>query len=165
VSRAKENAKLLFEMIENSRRSDRELARVLKVSQPTVTRKRTILEKEGYIKEYTLIPDLTKLEYDFVALTFISFTEDTPELFDKAREWTKKQTSIIFAADGQGLGMNSIMISAHKSYGEYSHLITKLREDWQPNLREIESFIVSMGQKKRLIKDFSLRYLEKNETI
>jgi DNA-binding Lrp family transcriptional regulator len=165
VSKAKENVKLLLEMIQNSRRSDRQLARALKVSQPTVTRKRAILEKEGYIKEYTLIPDLTKLEYDFVALTFLSFAEDKPELFDKAREWTKNQSSVLFAADGQGFGMNSIMVSAHKSYGDYSRLITRLREDWQPNLRKVESFIVSLGQKKRLIKDFSLRYLEKNETI
>jgi DNA-binding Lrp family transcriptional regulator len=153
---------LIFEMIRNSRRSDRELARSLRVSQPTVTRKRTFIEKEGYIKEYTVVPDLVKLGYDFIAVTFLSFAEDKPELFDKARDWTKNQSSVLFAADGQGLGMNSIMVSAHKSYGDFSNLITKLRQDWQPNLRQVESFIISLAKKERFIKDFSFRYLEKN---
>jgi DNA-binding Lrp family transcriptional regulator len=40
--------------MKNSRRSDRELALVLGISQPTVTRLRTRLEKEGIIKEYTM---------------------------------------------------------------------------------------------------------------
>lgn len=85
----KESLMLIFEMIRNSRRSDRELARSLRVSQPTATRKRTFIEKEGYIKEYTVVPDLVKLGYDFIAVTFLSFAEDKPELFDKARDWTK----------------------------------------------------------------------------
>ncbi|MCJ7767050.1 Lrp/AsnC family transcriptional regulator [Candidatus Bathyarchaeota archaeon] len=159
----KESLRLLFEMIRNSRRSDRELAKSLGVSQPTVSRKRAILEKEGYIKEYTLVPNFVKLGYDFLAVTFLSFAEDRPELFDKAREWTKAQPSVLFAADGGGLGMNSIMVSVHKTYGDYSMLLTKLRQDWQPNLRQIETFIVSLGQTQRFIKDFSFRPLEKNE--
>ena len=130
--------KLLFEMIKNSHRSDRELAKSLGVSQPTVTRKRAILEKEGYTKEYTIVPNFVKLGYDFLAVTFLSFAEDRPELFDKAREWTKSQPSVLFAADGGGFGMNSIMVSVHKSYSDYSRLLTKLRQDWQPNLRQIE---------------------------
>ena len=37
--------KLISELMKNSRRSDRELAKILQVSQPTVTRVRTKLEK------------------------------------------------------------------------------------------------------------------------
>ena len=47
--------KLLSELIRNSRRSDRELAKVIGASQPTITRTRRKLEKEGYIKEYTIL--------------------------------------------------------------------------------------------------------------
>ena len=57
-------------MIKNSRVSDRELARLLQVSQPTVTRMRGRLEKEGYIKTYTVIPDFTKMGYQILAFTF-----------------------------------------------------------------------------------------------
>jgi DNA-binding Lrp family transcriptional regulator len=47
--------------MKNSRKSDRQLARAIGTSQPTVTRIRSRLEKEGYIKEYTMIPDFGKL--------------------------------------------------------------------------------------------------------
>jgi DNA-binding Lrp family transcriptional regulator len=60
----KENElKILFELIKNARRSDRELAKAIRVSQPTVTRTRTKLEKMGLVKEYTIIPDLRKMGY------------------------------------------------------------------------------------------------------
>jgi DNA-binding Lrp family transcriptional regulator len=48
----KVTVKLLPEMLKNSRRSDRDLAKVLGVSQPTVTRTKQRLKKE-YIRTYT----------------------------------------------------------------------------------------------------------------
>lgn len=53
--------KLISELMKNSRRSYRELAKAVGVSQPTVSRTLKKLEKEGYIKEYTMIPDFLKL--------------------------------------------------------------------------------------------------------
>lgn len=151
---------LLFQMINNSKRSDREIAKLLRISQPSVTRKRKILEKEGYIKEYTVIPDLQKMGYEILAFTFMKFSESKPELFDKAREWAKKRPCVIFSHNGEGFGMNSTLISLHRDYSAFSKLITQLREDWQPNLRDIQSFIVSIKRKDLSIKPFSLRYLE-----
>jgi DNA-binding Lrp family transcriptional regulator len=52
--------RLISELMKNSRRSDRELAKALGTSQPTITRTRGKLEREGIIKEYTMIPDFTK---------------------------------------------------------------------------------------------------------
>lgn len=158
-----EALKLLSALMDNSRRSDRELAKALGLSQPTISRKRGKLEKEGFIQEYTLIPNLTKIGYDFIAVTFLSFAEDRPELFDKAREWTKNQPSVLFAANGEGLSVNSIMLSVHKNYASYSNLLTALRRDWQPNLRETESFIVSLHRPELIIKKFSFRYLKHNQ--
>lgn len=86
----KEKIDLLHELIKGSRRSDRELAKVLKISQPTITRKRTRLESEGYINEYTVIPNLVKMGYEIIAFTFLAFTEAKPELLAKAREWWRK---------------------------------------------------------------------------
>ncbi len=162
-TKEEEKIRLLFELIKGSRRSDRELAKTMRLSQPTITRKRTLLEKEGYILEYTALPNLSKIGYEFVAFTFLSFTENTPELFQKAREWTKKNPTVVFAADGEGAGMNSIMISVHKQYASFAHLITKLRQDWQPNLRDAWSFIVSLERSEAIIRQFSFRYLESNE--
>ena len=56
--------KLISELMKNSRRSDRDLAKVIGKSQPTVTRTRTRLEKQGYIKEYTMLPDFQKLGFE-----------------------------------------------------------------------------------------------------
>jgi len=64
--------KLVSELIKNSRRSDRELARVLGLSQPTVGRMIKKLEKEGVIQEYTMIPDMTKLGIEIVAITRVA---------------------------------------------------------------------------------------------
>jgi DNA-binding transcriptional regulator YhcF (GntR family) len=45
--------RLIAELLKNSRRSDRELAKVLRASQPTITRARRKLEKESYIREFS----------------------------------------------------------------------------------------------------------------
>lgn len=55
--------KLVCELIKNSRKSDRELAKLIGVSQPTVSRIRTRLEKEGVI-EYTGTANLRKLGFE-----------------------------------------------------------------------------------------------------
>jgi DNA-binding Lrp family transcriptional regulator len=156
----KENEmKILFELIKGARRSDRELAKAIRVSQPTVTRTRTKLEKMGLVKEYTIIPDLRKMGYELQAFTFMSFAEDRPDLFDKAREWIKKQPSVIFANGGVGSGMNSMMLSLHKNYADYTNLITELKRDWQPNLTNLQSFIVVLDRSDLAIRDFSFRHL------
>jgi DNA-binding Lrp family transcriptional regulator len=61
--------KLISELMKNSRRSDRQLARAVGVSQPTVSRLIKKLEKQGYIREYTMIPDFAKLGYELMAIT------------------------------------------------------------------------------------------------
>jgi DNA-binding Lrp family transcriptional regulator len=123
TGKKEEKVKLLFELMKNARRSDRELAKALKISQPTVTRKRKMLEKDKLVREYTIIPDLEKIGYEFVALTFLAFTEN-------ARAFSK--------------------------------LITQLRQDWQPNLKDMQSFITSLARPKLFIKQFSFKYLEAN---
>jgi len=157
----KEKMKLLYELIKGARRSDRELAKALKISQPTVTRKRTRLEMEGLIEEYTIVPDLAKIGFEIIAFTLLAFTESTPELLERAREWCKKRPNVIFASDGEGLGMNSVIVSVHKNYASFSKLITTLRQDWQPNLKDAQSFILSVIRPELTIKPFSFRYLEK----
>lgn len=47
--------RIISELMKNSRRSDRELAKAIGVSQPTISRTIKRLEKEGYIREYTMI--------------------------------------------------------------------------------------------------------------
>lgn len=66
----KTEVKLTSELIVNSRRSDGELAKAVGVSRPAVSRMIKKLEKEGYIREYTIIPDFQRLIYHLLAFIF-----------------------------------------------------------------------------------------------
>lgn len=157
--------KLLFELIKNSKRSDRELAKVLGVSQPTITRMRTKLEKRE-IKEYTVIPDLAELGYELLAVTFVNIrgkaqsAEAQKETLEKCKKWIMSHPNIVYACDGSGIGSDGMMISLHKNYTDYSQLISKLRVEWAETVGEIKTFITSLRGGVNL-KPFSLKYLEK----
>ena len=157
--------KLLFELIKNSKRSDRELAKVLGVSQPTITRMRTKLEKKE-IKEYTVIPDLAELGYELLAVTFVNLrgkaqsAETQKETMEKCKKWIMNHPNIVFASDGSGIGSDGMMVSLHKNYTDYSELISKLRVDWSETVGEIKTFITSL-KGGVILKTFSLKYLEK----
>jgi len=154
--------RLLKEMIRNSKRSDREIARNLGVSQPTVTRTRARLEKE-YIRTYTVIPDFAKLGYQILAFTFLKMksypsTEEVGSIMQRATEWTSKHPNIIFAADGEGFGSDIIMMSFHKNYVLYSKFMRIFAMDWGKIMSDFDSFLVSIGSGFK-IKAFDLKYL------
>ncbi|MGD0159336.1 MAG: Lrp/AsnC family transcriptional regulator [Candidatus Bathyarchaeia archaeon] len=153
---------IVRELVKGARRSDREIAKVVGVSQPTVSRFVKKLEGQGLIREYTIIPKLSKMGYELLVFTFLSFAEDRPELFEKAREWTSKQPCVIFAGNGEGCGSNSIMVSIHEDYTSYTNLITQLKRDWQPNLTGEQSFVISLNRSDQMIKQFSFKYLMEN---
>ncbi len=68
--------RLISELMKNSRRSDRELAKAIDVSQPTVSRMIKKLESEDIIKEYAMIPDFHKLEFEILAITFFNVEKE-----------------------------------------------------------------------------------------
>jgi len=152
--------RLLFELLKDSKRSDRELAKVLGVSQPTVSRMRSRLVKEGMIREFTVIPDFAKMGYEIMAITCFK-SKISKELEEKATKSTMANPNIIFAAMAQGMGKNAVVISMHKSYSDFSEFITKLRleggddiEDYCTMLTSLEGFVA---------KPFSLAYLAELE--
>ena len=65
--------KLLGELLKNSKQSDRELAKTLNVSQPTISRARHKLEKSGMIKDYTIVPDFKKMGFGLLVITLPKF--------------------------------------------------------------------------------------------
>ena len=106
----------------NSRRSDRDLAKVIGTSQPTVTRTRIRLEKEGYLKEYTVIPDFHKLGFELLALTLIklkvTLTSDELEKIRRfaAERLEKTPYQVLMPERGAGLGFDGAVLSLHKNY-------------------------------------------------
>jgi len=124
---------LIAELMRNSKQSDREIAKKLRVSQPTVTRLRTRLEKEGYIKEYTMIPDFAKLGYELIALTFLRYEAITPEELEKAKKIAKKlleetYDECILIETGNGFGYQAAIISFHEDYSSYSGFMNRIKE-------------------------------------
>lgn len=143
--------KLISELMKNSRRSDRELAKAAGVSQPTATRIRTKLEKEGYLREYTAIPDFYKLGYELLALTFVRFSKVfTPEEVEKAKktasEFSKERPlEIVMIERGMGLGCHGIYMSFHKNYTSYMEFKEWLRKKLALDLADTHSFLISLA--------------------
>jgi DNA-binding Lrp family transcriptional regulator len=154
--------RLVSEMLKNSKKSDRELAGILGVSQPTVSRTRARIEKE-YINTYTIIPDFQKLGYHIMAFTLAKLKASSEslssgEMMKKSKEWIASRPNIIFAADGEGFGKDFIIVSLHKNYSSYSKFVRAFVMDWGPALDNFESFLVSIGSEYTL-RDFDLKYL------
>jgi DNA-binding Lrp family transcriptional regulator len=151
---------LLRELLKNSKRSDRQLAKVLGVSQPTITRTRRKLEQEGIIQEYTIIPDFRKMGFEILAITFVKMRPDllTPEIMEEAKKYGEKWPNVILVSGGEGLGMTGVIVSFHKNYTEYHHRLNLLRVDWKEFSEDIRSFIVSLGEEA--YKRLSLTYLK-----
>lgn len=155
--------RLLSELIRNSRRSDRELARVLHVSQPTVTRRRALLEKE-LIESYTAIPKWEKLGYELFAITFVKIKaviaskEKYSETREKGLEWMTKQPCIIMSGACRGMGVDSFMISLHKSYKDYDEFLRSHRLELGEFVEDVQSILVNLGGKE-ILKPLSFKCL------
>jgi DNA-binding Lrp family transcriptional regulator len=151
---------LLRELLKNSKRSDRELAKVLRVSQPTITRHRRKLEEQGLIQDYTIIPDFRKMGFEILAITFVKMRPDvlTPEIMEEAKKYGEKWPNVILVSSGEGLGMTGVIVSFHKNYTEYHHRLNLLRVDWKDFSEDIRSFLVSLGEEE--YKRLSLTYLK-----
>jgi DNA-binding Lrp family transcriptional regulator len=145
--------KLLAELMRNSKTSDRELAGKLRVSQPTVSRVRARLEKEGYIKEYTLIPDFRKLGFEIMAVTLVKLKRElTEEETAKIRKFAdvfmkENPFAYMMALDGNGLGYDRVVVSLHEDYADFVRYVRATREVPLAELAAFDSFMVSLSSK------------------
>jgi len=152
--------KLLKELVRNSRRSDRELAKTLRVSQPTVTRNRKLVE--SYVRSYTVVPEFQKIGYEIFAVTFAKAkTYDKREVETKlelARKWAIQHPNVFFASDGEGLGKDAVILSLHKDYSKYADFMREYTVYFADFISDVQSFVVSL-KTGMIIKPFDLKYL------
>src|SRR4030042_2411608 len=127
--------RLISSLMKNSRRSDRELARSLGTSQPTVTRLRTKLEKEGYVQEYTMLPNLMKIGFEIMAFTYYKLkkalsSEENEEAKENIMESARENpTAVIIAMAGIGaIDADRVIVSFHKSYSDYAEFLKGVRQ-------------------------------------
>ena len=151
---------LLLEYLKGSKRSDRELAKVLGVSQPTVSRMRWRLVKEGAIKEFTVIPDFVKMGYEIMAISCFK-SKRGEGITERAVKWTMAKPNIIFASEAEGMGKNGVIISLHKNYTDFSKFLRDLRLEGGDDLQDYDTLLISL--KGKAVKPFSLKYLAEQE--
>ncbi|MCW4052666.1 MAG: Lrp/AsnC family transcriptional regulator [Candidatus Bathyarchaeota archaeon] len=155
--------KILHELMRNSKRSDRDLARQIGVSQPTVTRRRARLEEEA-IDDYTLVPKWRSLGYSILAITLVKTDlrtrtkERNISERERALDWLMKRPQIIMGSGCTGNGSDSFMISVHKSYGEYDDMLRELESDLGDTINNVQSILVNL-EGDEVLKPLALKYL------
>lgn len=154
---------LLLEYLKDSNRTDRQMAKIVGVSQPTLFRMRNRLLKEGLVRHFSAIPDFAKMGYEIMAFSFVKFNmEQVMEIEEKAKEWTQSHPEIIFSSRAEGMGMDAITISLHKNYAEFTNFLTENKNIGRHFIAEVDYILVDLGG--NVIKPLSFKYLaEKKE--
>ncbi|HVP41175.1 MAG TPA: winged helix-turn-helix transcriptional regulator [Candidatus Krumholzibacteriaceae bacterium] len=159
--------KLLAELMRNSRRSDRELAKAIGVSQPTVTRMIRRLEKEGVIKEYTMIPDFSRLGYRILALIFAKLKKTlSPEETEKARQiiienLSKSVFGIVMLERGIGLGYDGVIMAYFPDYASYVKYRNIIKAYPFVEVSGIDALLINLNDKLRY-RPLTFSYLAKS---
>jgi len=135
--------RLVSELMKDSRRSDRQLAKALNVSQPTVSRTIKKLQKEGIIKEYTMIPDFHKLGFEILAITFLVVNKE-PDSKEFERTLSTFQNILMFER-GLGLKYSHVVVSLHEDYSSYAEFERRLKQNsWK--VTDSASFLVNLNE-------------------
>jgi DNA-binding Lrp family transcriptional regulator len=145
--------RLVAELMKNSRRSDRELAKAIGISQPTVSRTIRKLEKEGIIREYTMIPDFSQLGYGIMATMLMKMEEPfNEEKLEKIYEATAKLEktspySALIAVNCVGKEKNRVVIAFYKSYSDYAEAMKITKQLPFADIGSIESYLTDLNDK------------------
>jgi len=157
---------LLWEYLKDSNRSDRQIAKVLGVSQPTVSRMRSNLLEEGLVRHFSAIPDLAKMGYEIMAFSFVKFNtkqvfkfnmEGALKVKERAKDWAQSDPCIIFDARTEGMGIDAINISLHKDYAAYQDFLTDSKKKWGNLMAEVHYILVDLAGD--VAKPLSFKYL------
>ena len=130
--------KLVSELMKDSRRSDRELAKAIGRSQPTVSRMIKKLEKEGIIKEYTIISDFRKLGFEILAITFFNVEKEPKQKTIDALE------NVLMFERGLGLKSSHVVVSLHKDYSSFAEFQRRLKQNDSWTATDSASFLVNL---------------------
>ena len=148
--------KVIIELLKNSHRSDRELAKAVQVSQPSLSRTRKKLEDQGLIKEYTIIPDYLQLGFELMSLTFTKMKGPlSKEILDDLRKRARNTMSehpsaLILGNTGMGCNADYVAIAFHRDYKEYSEFMRDIKEFPSVNVDETRSFIINLNEKDQM---------------
>ena len=155
---------LLGELLKDSNKSDRELAKVLGVSQPTISRMRKKLFEKKMIDSYSVIPIFSNMGYRIMVFTFVKTSnvfankENRRKWFNRVKEWMMKKGNIIFADNCRGMGVDGGMISLHKSYNDFDVFITKHNQEFGAIISDVKNVFFNLANERK-IKPLHFKYL------
>ena len=151
----KREKEVLAYLLANARMPDKHIAKLLRTTQPTVTRIRQKLEKTGYIKGYKPIIDLQKMGIGLIALTLfrISDFSKTEEIKKNVVPDLRRMPEVILVAEGEGMGKTSLIVSMHKDFPEFEEWMIALRKKYGKYVEEEEQFFFSTS---RIYKELSI---------
>ena len=166
-SKKSKKIQLLYELLKDSSRSDRELSKAMGVSQPTVSKLKRTLLKEDLIHGFTIIPNYSKMGYNLLAITFVkikpllSSYEERKKGHDFVKEWMSNQPNIVFADYCRGMDKDGLMISFHRSYRYFDKFVKKHNEEIGHLLNDVQHVLVNLAGEESL-KHFHFKYLADN---
>jgi DNA-binding Lrp family transcriptional regulator len=166
-SKNKKMGRLLHELLIDSSRSDRELAKEMGISQPTVSKMKKNLIKEGFVQGFTMIPNFQKIGYTILAFTFVkikpllSSSKEYQKGHEIAKNWLKRQPNVVFADYCRGMDMDGCMISFHRNYEDFDKFIKNHNQEIGYLLKDVKNILVNLAGEQTL-KHFHFKYLAKN---
>ena len=155
--------KIIAALMENSKISDRQLAKKIGVSQPTVTRRRARLERE-VIDHYTLVPKWAEMGYEILAITLVKshpstgLRKNVKASLEQGVKWMMKQPNVLLCSGCKGMNRSGVMISVHKSYSAFDEFMSEHRRELGDLFSEVDTIIVNL-RGKEIIKPLGLKYL------
>ncbi len=162
--KSQENLRVLFALMAMGGKSDRAIAKILGINNTTLSRRKRKLEQEGYIKEYTLLPDFYKMGFEVVVFAFASTTDVIPQENSKfLQEMSQNNPELLCVLEDQdNSGTNWFTISVHKNYDEFVELYKKIQKELISlhHLPRVESKRLVFHTNKLGPKPFSLRYMD-----
>jgi DNA-binding Lrp family transcriptional regulator len=131
---------ILVEILKDSRKSDRDIAKKLGISQPTVTRIRKKLER-SVIKVYTAIPIFPEIGVEMLSFNFGKCSNPKKDTEFCLKQMTKTNPKILFISSGEGMGKNCLIVAIHKDYRDYVEFINNIRLQCKGIRDAFESFL------------------------
>ena len=125
---------------------------------------------EGYIKEFTIIPDFRKIGFEVMSILLSNVKEKTtPKSIEESRrkvrrEETENPDALLFGYSGIGTRSDRASILLSRDYSEYLDFTRRAKQHPLVDVESVQSFIIDLGDNSHFLPltfSYLAKYLEK----